>query len=136
MLPEEVYAYEFGGEYSQRRGRTGKGIAPSLVGAKRSFERERVKDTLRGWLERRSECGKRQVSREDRRSVRDLVRRFKAWAVDEDGSTRDLGARREFDAVWRCIHARDGAQTKAKAPTRTKVLGLRRFWEGLASGTT
>lgn len=140
VLPEEVYAYAYESGQGQGQKRRS-GVAPSLVGAKRSFERERVKDRLRGWLERREGYESRNVrergrEREERRSVRDLVRRFRAWAGDEDGAARGLGAKKQSDWQWECRHKTDGEHLHVKAPTRTKVLGLRRFWEGLASGTT
>lgn len=137
-MPEEVYVYEFESPYTgQGRGGgkggkgTGKGVAPSLVGTKRKVERERVKDTLRGWLEGRSgrEKKRREVAEEgereewERRSVRDLVRRFRAWAVDQDGERTG----RQGNCRW---GGADSTKVKEE-PARAKVSGLRRFWEGV-----
>ena len=51
VLPEEcVPSWRFrGGQSPQRNGPV---VAPSLVAKKRAVERKRVKDQLRGWLEK------------------------------------------------------------------------------------
>ncbi|KAI9826568.1 MAG: hypothetical protein M1832_006164 [Thelocarpon impressellum] len=99
-------------------------ISPALIGARRSVERERVKDRLRqqqvgaakgrelaqnrGWLA--AEDADREKERE-RPSVRHLAARFTRW-----GRGRD----------------RDGRKRAVEmGPPRAKVLGLRRFWEGV-----
>jgi hypothetical protein len=105
VLPKECYG----------RGRDG-GLAPSLVETKRRVERERVKDVLRGWVEewrrRGSEIGERGSEGEGRPDVRRMARRF----AGREGSGREV--------------PRWGRRVDVKeAPTRAKVLGLRRFWE-------
>ena len=134
VLPAEVYAYSY--DTSPGKGRKA-GVAPSLVGAKRSIERERVKDSLRNWLEGRPataerERRQRQVLREEKRGVRDLVRRFKAWAIDEERPVKQGMA---STSTGRRLPSRPALSRKdpCEAPTRANVLGLRRFWEGLAS---
>ena len=99
------------------------GLSPQLVGIKRGLERERVKDGLRAWLkgrvraelERRMRAGER----EQVRSVKGMVRRF--------ASVAGRGACRE-EAVW----GKGAGERRARdEPARARVLGLRRFWEGL-----
>ncbi len=113
VLPGECYGYI--------KGRDGHGmltVAPALVETKRRVERERVKDLLRGWVEewRRRGCEKAMVMREaagqQRPDVRRMARRFA-----RDG--------REQQPRWGAMAKQRGAE----APTRAKVLGLRRFWE-------
>ncbi|KAL2059775.1 hypothetical protein VTL71DRAFT_10159 [Oculimacula yallundae] len=113
VLPRECWCWS-------ANGGGGRGIAPGLVDVKRRVERERVKDRLRGWVEewRRRGC-EREVEwvEGERVEVWRLVRRF----AREGTEGRDDGEKR-----W-------GAQRRTgngrEAPTRAKVLGLRRFWE-------
>ncbi|PVH74089.1 hypothetical protein DL98DRAFT_519497 [Cadophora sp. DSE1049] len=108
VLPRECWGRKGGGT----------GLAPALVETKRRVERERVKDTLRHWVE---EWRRRGSEALEARGVEDLgqkpdVRRM-ARRFGRDRETRE-GPR------W-------GAQRREgrEAPTRAKVLGLRRFWE-------
>ncbi|CAG8983321.1 hypothetical protein HYALB_00007449 [Hymenoscyphus albidus] len=103
--------------------RRGKGwVSPKIVDAKRRVERERVKDVLRGWVGEWR--GKRMVQLERevvdvKPDVRRLATRF---ARDrEGGNSRQTRWGRE-------------AREKREAPTRAKVLGLRRFWEKVGEG--
>jgi hypothetical protein len=105
VLPKECYG----------RGRVG--LAPSLVETKRRVERERVKDVLRGWVEEWRRKGSeslsiRGVEGEEKPDVRRMARRF---AVEG-------GKGREAPRWGRRVDVKE-------APTRAKVLGLRRFWE-------
>lgn len=85
-------------------------LAPTLISTKRRIEREKVKDVLRGWVEEwRKRGGERAVGEESRPNVRILVRRFGRPGA-ESGQGRALGRR--------------------EAPTRARVAGLTRFWEG------
>ncbi|KAI9800955.1 MAG: hypothetical protein M1833_003092 [Piccolia ochrophora] len=114
----------------------GSGLAPSLVGARRSVERERVKDRLRTWVgERRRERGKEvaeargwvaagggweeeeEEGARGRESVRSLVRRF---------AGRARGLERRENRWDRAVRERKGGRDP---PPRAHVLGLRRFWE-------
>lgn len=101
----------------------GGGVAPRILSVKRMVERERLKDGLRAWLEGKA----RRVEREEEvRTVRSLVRRFTtvAWRmgeVDVDGR-----GERRWGKSWRM------ERSKLCEPTRAKVLGLRKFWEGVA----
>jgi len=116
VLPGECYGYA--------KGRDGYGmrtVAPALVEMKRRVERERVKDLLRGWVEewRRRGCEKAIVMREaaeaagqQRPDVRRMAKHFA-----RDG--------REQQTRWGAMAKQRGVE----APTRAKVLGLRRFWE-------
>lgn len=129
ILPEACY------------GRGKGGLAPGLVGAKRSVERERVKDSLRGWLEGKRERveRERQSGRgEEERSVRGLVRRFTAWrgAAGDVPPAPERTAAGSGSAEVRVRQARwvPASKRPRDEPTRAHVLGLRRFWEGLANG--
>jgi len=107
VLPKECYG----------RGRGEAGwLAPSLVETKRRVERERVKDVLRGWVEEWRRKGSESLSlrgvegEEDQKpDVRRMARRF-------------AGKEREPQRWGRRVDVKE-------APTRAKVLGLRRFWE-------
>ena len=100
VLPGECYA----------KGGKGVGMAPSLVGTKRKVERERVRDFLRGWVEEWRRKGCEIKGREEQRvEVRRLARRF-------------VDTKKEVPRWGRRVEIRE-------APTRAKVLGLRRFWE-------
>jgi hypothetical protein len=98
-----------------RHGRGG-GLAPGLVETKRKVEKERVKDLLRGWVEdwrKRGDESLRGNADEEKPDVRRIAKRF---AREGSGSMREL-------PIW-------GRRVDVKeAPTRAKVLGLRRFWE-------
>jgi hypothetical protein len=85
-------------------------IAPALISARRSIEKERVKDVLRRWVlewNSKGSVAAISVDSEQRRpDVRFLIRRFA-----------------------RC---QETMRTKKREePTRAMVLGLRRFWESL-----
>jgi len=104
VLPRECYS----------RGRDGGWLAPSLVETKRRVERERVKDVLRHWVEEWRRKGSESVRDgevEQKPDVRRIARRF---ARERDGKDLPKWGRR--------IDVKE-------APTRAKVLGLRRFWE-------
>lgn len=104
VLPAECFGHGRGG-----------GLAPGLVETKRKIEKERVKDLLRGWVEewRRRGDERRGKGDEQKPDVRRIARRF---AREGSGSMRDM-------PMW-------GRRVDVKeAPTRAKVLGLRRFWE-------
>ncbi|KAG4412666.1 hypothetical protein IFR04_014207 [Cadophora malorum] len=115
VLPRECWGRKGGGM----------ALAPALVETKRRVERERVKDTLRHWVEEWRRRGSEVV---EARGVEELgggkpdVRRM-ARRFGRDREMRDIRENRE-GARW-------GAQRRERreAPTRAKVLGLRRFWE-------
>ncbi|KAE9380946.1 hypothetical protein N431DRAFT_290696, partial [Stipitochalara longipes BDJ] len=95
---------------TKRKGGKGVGMAPSLVGTKRRVERERVRDFLRGWVEEWRQKGSEIKGREEERvEVRRMARRF-------------VDTKKEVPRWGRRVETRE-------APTRAKVLGLRRFWE-------
>lgn len=100
-------------------------MSPGIIEVKRRVERERVKDGLRAWLERKADTINRQVAREDSRpsGVRTLVRRFTNKRSSTEGADSRWGAQR-----------RDKAGAAREAPPRARVYGLRRFWEGMAKG--
>jgi F-box-like len=108
VLPRECFG--------NGRGKGG-GLAPGLVETKRRVERERVRDFLRGWVEewrrRGFEMGKGRG--EEKVEVRRMARRFAGH-----------GESREKPKWGRRLEIRE-------APTRAKVLGLRRFWEKIGS---
>jgi len=99
----------------------GGAVAPALVGVRRRVEMEKVRDSLRRWLAGRkimSQARAQAQSEEDALLVsqlsdgyvRRLVRRFAHWE----------GARAVNKRIDVC------------GPPRAGVLGLRRFWEGVA----
>jgi hypothetical protein len=101
VLPSECFGKGKGG-----------GLAPGLVEVKRKVERERVRDFLRGWVEEWRRKGEMFSGvGEERVEVRRMARRF---AGDNDNREKPRWGRR--------LEIRE-------APTRAKVLGLRRFWE-------
>lgn len=105
--------------------RSGKGwVSPRIVEAKRKVERERVKDVLRGWVGEWR--GKKMVQLE--REVVDVkpdVRRLAIrFARDREGSNTRQNR-------W----GREARGERTEAPTRAKVLGLRRFWEKVGEGS-
>ncbi|KAE8445063.1 hypothetical protein EG329_013777 [Mollisiaceae sp. DMI_Dod_QoI] len=106
VLPAECFRHGIGGG----------GLAPGLVETKRKIEKERVKDLLRGWVEewrRRGSENLKERGEEQKPDVRRMARRF---AREGSGSLREV-------PIW-------GRRVDVKeAPTRAKVLGLRRFWE-------
>ena len=137
----------------------GGGVAPGLVEVKRKVEKERVKDGLRAWLQRKAarvlaeEVDAHETSndgdvRRSRISVRLLVPRF-TTAAKTGPLDPSHGLERKFttdeapappprpppiDSKW--LDRRIGVRKKsAVEPTRTHVNRLRRFWEGLAKGS-
>lgn len=116
VLPGECYGYG-----RRREGFGTVTIAPALVETKRRIEKERVKDLLRGWVDewRKRGSEKALVMRDgdeemeyQRPDVRRMARRFA-----REG--------REQQPRWGAMAKKRGVE----APTRAKVLGLRRFWE-------
>ena len=102
-------------------------VAPGLVGVKRKIEKEKVKDGLRAWLERKAakmkaEEGKSESAPEtEMLSVRKLIQKFTtSRKSSSDGTLSRWGVRWDSRA--------------SNEPTRAHVYGLRRFWEGLAKG--
>ena len=103
-------------------------VSPSLVSVKRRVEREVIKDGLRTSIERKvkkvEEQGKSGEAR-DPVGVRGLVRRFtstaKRAAANATSSESKWAGRMAEKERGRC------------APARANVLGLRRFWEGVAN---
>ncbi|KAI9850529.1 MAG: hypothetical protein M1838_005538 [Thelocarpon superellum] len=122
----------------------GGGVAPLLVGARRSVERERVKDRLRGsvgarkgrevaekrgWISAAGSSGAREER--ERPNVRNMAARFarRARVATSEASGREAGSSRWGRAV---AAAKEREKARAlEAPTRAKVLGLRRFWESV-----
>lgn len=94
----------------------GEGVSPGLVEAKRRIERERVKDGLRAWLERKA-AQVHERGEGERRSVRGLIRLFTA--------RKNATENRE---------KRGPAKRPSSEPTRAHVHHMRRFWESKATG--
>ncbi|QIX01948.1 hypothetical protein AMS68_007465 [Peltaster fructicola] len=90
----------------------GYGVAGPLVERKRKIERERLKEGLRVWLERKA----REIPARHRDGgVGVLVWRF----------SKRLGLNPGMDACAR----------QAEQPKKERVNGLKRFWESLGTGT-
>ncbi|CUS13038.1 unnamed protein product [Tuber aestivum] len=113
------------------------GIAPALAGKARDLERERVKDRLRGWvverlsLEEAVGCGLVSNGAEweegRREGVRSIARRLMArW--ENDGQGKGKGKTGGSGVVcW------GRGRVVRYDPPRAMVLGLRRYFEGLAA---
>ncbi|KAF2239749.1 hypothetical protein EV356DRAFT_499967 [Viridothelium virens] len=112
VLPKECFVREkaAGGDEAVRSG-----VAWGIVEARRRVERERVKDGLRVWVGRMA--GKIQSGRVERTGcgVWSMVWRFSRG--ERGRRERERSARRE-EAI----------------PGRSRVGGLRRFWEEIAEG--
>jgi len=99
-----------------------RGVSPALVEVRRRVERERVKDVLRGWVtdwrRMRDVRGRAEElkGRGGRVDVRVLARRFGGLGVGGGGDDGGIAS-----------------EMRKEMPTRAKVLGLRRFWEGVGS---
>ncbi|CZR59958.1 uncharacterized protein PAC_09853 [Phialocephala subalpina] len=101
-----------------KRGKGGGMLAPGLVETKRKVEKERVKDLLRGWVEEWRRRGDENLRRKGEEPKPDVRRMAKRFAREGSASVGRSGA-----PIW-------GRRVDTKeAPTRAKVLGLRRFWE-------
>jgi hypothetical protein len=132
VLPIECCGWDGdGNEARNGKGRlvfgTGRGaVSPGLVGVKRSVEKERVKDGLRGWVEGKLRR-RRELEEQDEfggvgRSVRGLVG---LYSYSYGGKVATSGSGR-WGRGWKERERRVRDQ-----PARAKVLGLRRFWEGV-----
>lgn len=93
------------------------GAGGGLVERKRKVEREKVKEGLRVWLERKA--GEIRRRKKDGVAVGVLVWRFSRRPKLDAAANSGAGKVRETDRL------QDG-----------KVLGLKRFWEGLGSGSS
>ena len=82
-------------------------VAGGLVGRVRGLEMERRKDVVRGCIERRAGGG------------------------EGEGEGRGVGELRRW---WMGERGRGGKRRRREEPARAKVLGLRRFWEGVGRG--
>lgn len=136
ILPEEC---------APRKGRSA--IAPGLVERRRSVIRERLKDGLRVWVEKRAVLMQRRRKAEvdsEIVGVRGLVRRFSSATQDERGIADCAVTMEKKKAHAKWGRELERAKTREKMrslgatedgccsqPTRAHVLGLRRFWEGV-----
>jgi hypothetical protein len=130
-----------------------KRVAPGLVERRRRVIREGLKDGLRVWVERRvllmqrrKEEGELEGERE-RVGVKGLVRRFTGRIVEEEDELgnalmkqkrkaqatrgREVEVARRREDMRKGIVDFGGGDGACVQPTRAKVLGLRRFWEGV-----
>ena len=132
VLPAECYL-------TNGKART---IAPGLVGVKRRVERERVKDLLRGWVSEWRSRG-RQRERELRLKEREKEKEKGEGGIDVRGLVRRFGcegAKKEMgwwerDWEWKGRERQREREREREVPARAKVLGLRRFWEGVGRGS-
>ena len=129
------------------------GLAPGLIGLKRSVEKERVKDRLRRWVVGERRMGVMRVAAErgwvdtlrgqelmgrgkdrERLSVRLLVQRFarRARGLDGGGGAAMTTGRWGRSAVTTTMTTAKDRSRVREAPTRAHVLALRRFWEGVS----
>ena len=109
VLPEECFVRDKGGRGNEA---IGTGVAWGIVEVRRRVERERVKDGLRVWVGR-------------------MAGRIQSGRVERSG----CGV---WSMVWRFTKGEKGCREKGKvrsedsSPGRTRVGGLRRFWEEMA----
>lgn len=130
-----------------------KRVAPGLVERRRRVIREGLKDGLRVWVERRILLMQRRKEEgevegeQERVSVKGLVRRFTRRIVEEEDELNNalMKQRQKVQATWgrEVEFARQredmrkgmvdlgGGDGACVQPTRAKVLGLKRFWEGV-----
>ncbi|KAI9718769.1 MAG: hypothetical protein M1812_003943 [Candelaria pacifica] len=99
----------------------GGGVAPGIIGMKRKIEKERLKDGLRAWIARRADAVEKRLhsgQEREKPSVRNLVQRF----------ARRAGGKEREGRWGRGVLEK---RKRSSDPTRTHVLGLKRFWEGV-----
>lgn len=101
-------------------------LAPRLLGTARELEKQRVKDVLRSWVDRRW------------RSLEEdgdtLVRSRGMWEPEhEKPRVRDLARRYSQRGRQRGEVRWGKGRVERNDPPRAKVLGLRRFYERLAT---
>jgi hypothetical protein len=123
-------------------------VSPALVATRRKVIRESLKDGLRAWVEGRAVLAQKQKADEvdavEKISVKGLVRRYTARRVVADGQDERLDAvaleKKKAQMRWgreadlarkREREKRRGVNGACSQPTRAKVLGLKRFWEGV-----
>jgi hypothetical protein len=113
----------------------GGSVAPAILTVKRRIEKEKLKDGLRAYLERKAETVYRQSKREEARvpqSVTGLVRKFTAARSPKIFHGVDDG--REYaQSKWGRKGWKVQQEKLAREPARAKVWALRRFWESGAS---
>jgi hypothetical protein len=96
---------------------------------KRRIEREKLKDGLRAWLERKAETVNQQARREESKpqNVTGLVRIFTDSKKSRCGCEENV---REYThAKWGRRGWEMQKETTRREPTRARVWALRRFWE-------
>jgi len=98
----------------------------------RRIQREKLKDGLRAWLDKRAERMELERRREESRmevSVRGLVRKYTAVrkaTLEDEGRQREVASR----SMWG-RRVSESEKVRHHGPTRAAVFGLRRFWEGV-----
>jgi len=109
-------------------------VAPALLVLTRRIQREKLKDALRAWLDRRAERMEMERRREEGRiqmSVRGLVRKYTAVRkamLEDEGRQRQVAR----PSMWG-KRVSESEKVRHHGPTRAAVFGLRRFWEGVGS---
>lgn len=123
-------------------------ISPGLVATRRKVIRECLKDGLRAWVEGRAVLAQKrkadEVDAAEKTTVKGLVRRYSAHRVAADAQVNRLDTvaleKKKAQARWgreadlarkREREERRRASGACSQPTRAKVLGLKRFWEGV-----
>jgi hypothetical protein len=111
VLPSECFVREKGGASGEA---VGIGVAWGIVEIRRRVERERVKDGLRVWVGRMAGKIQARGTRTSECGVWSMVWRFTK-------GEKERGEREK------------GGECEERVPERSRVGGLRRFWEGMAT---
>ena len=126
-------------------------VSPAIVATRRRVIRESLKDGLRAWVEGRGIQAQKRKADEmeaaERITVKSLVRRFAARKVAQDMAKQEpvhhldpvtLEKRRaqarwgrEVEVAKMDAERRTAAHGTCEQPTRAKVLGMKKFWEGV-----
>jgi len=108
-------------------------VAPALLVLTRRIQREKLKDGLRAWLDKRAEKMEMERRREESRmavSVRGLVRKYTAVrkaVLEDEGRQREVASTSRWGR-----RVSESEKVRHHGPTRAAVFGMRRFWEGVA----
>jgi F-box domain len=114
-------------------------ISPTIFATRRKVIRENLKDGLRAWVEGRGiQAQKRkadEMEASERSTVKSLAKRFTAKILEEQESNNDPVFLEKKSAQVRWARRKEERRISVNGgcaqPTRARVLGLKRFWEGV-----
>ena len=133
-------------------------VSPALIATRRKVIRESLKDGLRAWVEGRAIAAQKRKADEmdatERKTVKNLVRRFtgvSGSSIQREGVSSAMGTTAGMGmGVGIAMSAGQDSNKRRTSwgenqadfmygacaqPTRARVLGLKRFWEGVIKGT-